>query len=185
MDMKYRLRIWKKYLIHFLPPKILARGLAWVYQPYRVLLNQHEGFINVISSERQGTTFGLYFPAITTEIDISQEDREKVETLSAFLLGSTHADDAAMCTLGRVSVARMATVKPHGWVHASLERVRMDTSFPNWSELDNQILVFNGQEMLPPNLTSIKHKSLCIAVAIETDNLNYQGLKTGRQVFMI
>jgi hypothetical protein len=44
-----------------------------------------------------------------------------------------------MCILGRVSVARMATVKPHGWVHASLERVHMATSFPNWSELDNQI----------------------------------------------
>jgi hypothetical protein len=57
---------------------------------------------------------------------------------SGYLLGSTHADDVLMCTLGRV-VARMAAVKPHGWVHASLERVRMGTSFPNWSERDNQI----------------------------------------------
>jgi hypothetical protein len=46
-----------------------------------------------------------------------------------------------MCTLGRVSVARMATVKPHGWVYAPLERVCMGTSFPNWSELDNQIYI--------------------------------------------
>ena len=43
-----------------------------------------------------------------------------------------------MRILARVSVARMATVKPHGWVHASLERVRMGTSLPKWSELDNQ-----------------------------------------------
>jgi len=47
-----------------------------------------------------------------------------------------------MCTLGRVSVARMAAVKPHGWVHASLERVRVVTSFSKWSELDNQIKNF-------------------------------------------
>ena len=57
---------------------------------------------------------------------------------SGCLLGSTHAADALMCILGRVSVAWMATVKPHGWVYASLERVRMSTSFPKWRELDNQ-----------------------------------------------
>ena len=59
---------------------------------------------------------------------------------SGYLLGSIHVDDALMCTLGRVSVARMATVKPHGWVHASLEGVRIRTPFPKWSELDNQIM---------------------------------------------
>jgi hypothetical protein len=36
----------------------------------------------------------------------------------------------------------MAAVKLHGWVHASLERVRMGTSFPNGSELNNQITEF-------------------------------------------
>jgi len=61
--------------------------------------------------------------------------------LSGYLLGSTHADDVAMCALGRVSVAWMAAVKPHGWVHAPLERVRVFTAFSKWSELDNQIFV--------------------------------------------
>ena len=64
--------------------------------------------------------------------------QRKSKPESAYLLGSTHADDVAMCALGRVSVARMAAVKPHGWVHASLERVRVGTSFPKWSELNNQ-----------------------------------------------
>jgi hypothetical protein len=63
--------------------------------------------------------------------------------ISGYLLGSPHADDVAMCTPGRVSVARMATVRPHGWVHASLERGCMGTSFPNWSELDSQIFMFD------------------------------------------
>jgi hypothetical protein len=51
------------------------------------------------------------------------------------IIGSTSADEVPRCTLARVSVARMATVKPHGWVHASLDRVRLGT-FPrsggNW-----------------------------------------------------
>ena len=52
----------------------------------------------------------------------------------------TRADDVLMCTLGRVSVARMVTVKPHGWVYASLERGCMSTSFPKWSGLNHQII---------------------------------------------
>jgi len=32
-------------------------------------------------------------------------------TISGYLFGSTHADDVAMCTLGRVSVALRAAVK--------------------------------------------------------------------------
>jgi hypothetical protein len=59
-----------------------------------------------------------------------------------------------------VSVARMATVKPHGWVHASLERVRMGTSFTYWSEVDNQIFLILQERWDRLNLVQSKFLSL-------------------------
>jgi len=72
------------------------------------------------------------------DLECWQKRPDLINSFFGYLLGSTHADDVAMCTLGRVSVARMAAVKPYGWVHASLERVRVVTSFSKWRELDNQ-----------------------------------------------
>ena len=43
------------------------------------------------------------------------------------------------CFIGRVSDVRMASVKPHGWVYASLQMKCTNSISPNLRELDIQI----------------------------------------------
>jgi len=42
----------------------------------------------------------------------------------------------------RVSGAWMATVKPQGWVHASLEMEILGSAVRKWNQLDSQIFFF-------------------------------------------
>jgi len=64
---------------------------------------------------------------------------------SGYLLRSTKSGAELRNSIARVSGAWMATVKPQGWVHASLEMAFLGSAVRKWSQLDNQILFLSSR----------------------------------------
>jgi len=60
------------------------------------------------------------------------------KTKSGYLLRSTKSGAELRNSIARVSGAWMATIKPRGWVHASLEMEILGSAVRKWNQLDNQ-----------------------------------------------
>ncbi|MEE4253457.1 MAG: cache domain-containing protein [Desulfuromusa sp.] len=65
----------------FFTTKEVGTGTGMGLSTVQGIIDQHDGFINVISAEGKGTAFELYFPIITDHHDLPVEDNDMVQTL--------------------------------------------------------------------------------------------------------
>ncbi len=77
-------------------------GLATVYG----IVKQNNGFINVYSEPGQGTTFKIYFPRTTEDLDLEEESRNKVVTGGSETILLVE-DEEALLMLGKAFLEQL------------------------------------------------------------------------------
>ncbi|WP_321370354.1 cache domain-containing protein [uncultured Desulfuromusa sp.] len=71
----------KKIFDPFFTTKDIGEGTGMGLSSVQGIIDQHAGFINVITSQGEGSTFELYFPAITNQSGISTRYSKKEKIL--------------------------------------------------------------------------------------------------------